>query len=306
MTLINAGRATDAINEQGFRYVVTVWTPLSQYHWTTLNAIKQIEPSARIALLFADDEFNRYSYRGVVSKARELGLQIVYEKLFPLDTKDFTPYLTELAASKADVLVAGAYLAGGQVLIKQIADLGINFKLISITHALCLLDFYKALGTLAEGIVCPSQWEPGASYTPELARSKGIEWFDPTTEEFLKLFREVTDGKLEPGYWGGAGAVGVLALVKAIEIAQSLDQDAVRAAFNRIHIMTFWGEFKIDPETGKQIAHEMVLAQWQKGKFVVVWPPSVAQAKLTTQYQPGMRSARGKRQAINLQYPISI
>jgi branched-chain amino acid transport system substrate-binding protein len=44
--------------------------------------------------------------------------------------------------------------------------------------------------------------------------------------------------------------------------------------------MTFWGEFKIDPETGKQIAHEMVLAQWQKGKFVVVWPPSVAQAKL--------------------------
>jgi branched-chain amino acid transport system substrate-binding protein len=70
--------------------------------------------------------------------------------------------------------------------------------------------------------------------------------------------------------------------------------------------MTFWGEFKIDPETGKQIAHEMVLAQWQKGKFVVVWPPSVAQAKLTTQYQPGMRSARGKRQAINLQYPISI
>jgi len=55
MTLINAGRATDAINEQGFRYVVTVWTPSSQYHWTTLNATKQIEPSARIALLFADD-----------------------------------------------------------------------------------------------------------------------------------------------------------------------------------------------------------------------------------------------------------
>jgi branched-chain amino acid transport system substrate-binding protein len=102
----------------------------------------------------------------------------------------------------------------------------------------------------------------------------------PNNRGVSKIIQRVTDGKLEPGYWGGAGAVGVLALVKAIEIAQSLDQDVVRAAFNRIHIMTFWGEFKIDPETGKQIAHEMVLAQWQKGKFVVVWPPSVAQAKL--------------------------
>ncbi len=38
-------------------------------------------------------------------------------------------------------------------------------------------------------------------------------------------------------------------LVKAIETAQNLDPAAVRETFNRLHIMIFFGEFKIDPAT---------------------------------------------------------
>ncbi|MEM2472161.1 MAG: hypothetical protein QXQ96_06590, partial [Sulfolobales archaeon] len=71
-----------------------------------------------------------------------------------------------------------------------------------------------------------------------------------------------------------------LLLVKAIEIAQSLDQTAVREAFNKLNIMTFFGLFRIDPATGKQIAHEMVLTQWQGGKLVIVWPSDAAEKKL--------------------------
>jgi branched-chain amino acid transport system substrate-binding protein len=68
-------------------------------------------------------------------------------------------------------------------------------------------------------------------------------------------------------------------LVKAIEIAQSLDQKAVREAMNKMDILTFFGRLKIDPTTGKQIGHEMFATQWQGGKLKIIWPPEVATSK---------------------------
>ena len=48
---------------------------------------------------------------------------------------------------------------------------------------------------------------------------------------------------------------------------------------NKLDFMTFFGRWKIDPETGKQIGHEMIIMQWQGGKKVIVWPPEAANAK---------------------------
>jgi branched-chain amino acid transport system substrate-binding protein len=279
--MVNSGGASDYINEQGFKYVASVLTPASKYLWPALDALKQINPGARIAILYKDDEFNRASGQGASARAKELGLQVVYEKIYPADIKDFTPIITELAGTKADSLVVSAHYADGQLLTKQLADLGLDFKFIAINVAPCIQSYYDTLKILAEGILCPSQWEPGVKYTPDLARGMGLEWFGPTTEEFLKLFREVAkDPGLLPSYHSAIGAAAVLMLAKAIEAAQSLDSAKVREAISKLNIMTFYGLSRPDPVTGKDTAHEMVLGQWQKGRFVVVWPPSVAEAKL--------------------------
>jgi branched-chain amino acid transport system substrate-binding protein len=282
MLLVNWGGAADEINEQGYRYVVTVWTPGSMYLWTALYALKQTDPKVtKIAIMYKDDEFNRAAGLGAVKKAQELNYTIVYQKVYPTDIKDFTPYITELAGKGAEALIVSAHYADGQLLTKQLADLNVNFRFIAINVAPCLQSYYDALKTLAEGILCPSQWEPTVNYTPDMASKMNIEWFGPTTDVFMKYFTNVTgDPKILPSYHTGSAAAAVLLLVKAIETAQSLDPVSVREAFNKLYLMTFFGLFKIDPQTGKQIAHEMVLGQWQAGKFVVVWPESVAVAKL--------------------------
>ncbi|MEM2301670.1 MAG: amino acid ABC transporter substrate-binding protein [Sulfolobales archaeon] len=282
MLLMNVGGASDTINEQGYKYIVTVWTPASMYLWSALDALKSVDPAAKkVAIMYKDDEFNRAAGMGASKKAKELGFDVIYEKVYPTDIKDFSPYITDLARLGADALIVSAHYADGQLLTKQLADAGVNFKLIAINVAPCLADYYKTLGTLAEGILCPSQWEPGLRFTPDLAKRMGLEWFGPTTDEFMRFFNNVTgDPKILPSYHTGAGAAGVLLLVKAIEIAQSLDQTAVREAFNKLNIMTFFGLFRIDPATGKQIAHEMVLTQWQGGKLVIVWPSDAAEKKL--------------------------
>lgn len=280
--LVNWGAASDYIYQQGYKYVVGIFTPASKYLVMALEALRSIDPGLnKIAIMYKDDEFNRASGIGASAKAKEMGFQIVYEKVYPTDIKDFTPYITDLARSGAGALFVSAHYADGQLLTRQLADAGVNFKYIAINIAACLPSYYETLGKIAEGILCPSQWEPGAKYSPDLARSMGIEWFGPTSDEFLAIFRNVTgDPKILPSYHSGSGAAAVLALVKAIEIAQSLDQDAVRQAFNRLHIMTFYGVLKIDPATGNQVGHEMVLGQWQNGRFVIVWPQGAAEARL--------------------------
>ncbi len=69
-------------------------------------------------------------------------------------------------------------------------------------------------------------------------------------------------------------------LQKALEDAQSTDQEKVRAAFDKLDLMTFFGHVKFSTEAkthGKQVAHDMVYVQWLKdpsGKLAtqIVWP----------------------------------
>jgi len=72
-----------------------------------------------------------------------------------------------------------------------------------------------------------------------------------------------------------------------IEQAGSLDPEKVTAALNATDITTFFGHVKFATDVGHhglQVAHEMVLAQWQmeNGKLArqVVWPTAAQSAPL--------------------------
>ena len=73
----------------------------------------------------------------------------------------------------------------------------------------------------------------------------------------------------------------------AIEQAGSIDRDKVAAKLNAMDVTTFFGRDKFATgagDHGLQIAHDMVLAQWQTrgGKLVkeMVWPDAAATAKV--------------------------
>jgi len=154
-------------------------------------------------------------------------------------------------------------------------------------------EYYASLGALAEGIVFPSEWEPGVWWTPELARNLGLEFFGPTPQEFHLMF--IAMHGEEPTEYSASLANAVILLVKAIEIAQSLNSDAIREAFNKMDLMTFFGRFKIDPATGFQIGHVSVIGQWQEGRKVVVWPSDVATGKLCYPVPSWEEKLAGKR-----------
>ena len=67
-------------------------------------------------------------------------------------------------------------------------------------------------------------------------------------------------------------------LVEATKRAGSLDGARIRDAILKLDLNTVFGAFKVDQD-GVQIAHKMLLFQWQDGKKVIVWPEDLAPGK---------------------------
>jgi len=277
--MINWMGTGDVIHEQGYKNLVMVSTHSSYQMRPAMEMIKTLDPNATIAVIFKEDEHNRYLARGALEEAGKLGLSVVFNKSYPVDIRDFTPIFTEMAAKKPDVIVICAHEADGILAAQQLAELNINAKLMIMGFVPSLKSFRDALGNLAEGWAGTNQWTYGASYTPDDAQALGYEWFGPTEDKFLELYNQVASPGQFPSEHAGAGAAAILVLARAIEKAQSLNQDAVRNVLNTMKLATFYGLYQIDPTTGKQIAHKEILSQWQGGRFVAIWPPEIATSR---------------------------
>ena len=66
-----------------------------------------------------------------------------------------------------------------------------------------------------------------------------------------------------------AYAAGLLSLA-ALRAAGKLDQPRLRAAFSALRTSTMFGDFAIDPVSGRQAGHRMLLVQWHNGRKVLI------------------------------------
>ena len=272
------GGASDRTFQQGYKYAVQTIVPGSRYQVDLFDMVRSLDPTAKkVAMLFEDDEFSRSVRTGALEHAKKLGFQVVFDRSYPSKVQDLTPALTELTASRPDFLVGGGHFPDGQLLARQMADLGTEVKAASILVAPTLPAFYQALRTAAEGVIAPAHWEIGVRFSPETT-PKGMKYFGPRQEEFVKSFREASRG-VDPDYHAAEAAAAMLSYVLAIETAGSLEVDRVRSAMRGLRFMSVYGDWGIDPETGMQMAHKSVLIQWQKGKKEIVWPPEAQTAK---------------------------
>ena len=75
-------------------------------------------------------------------------------------------------------------------------------------------------------------------------------------------------------------------VVAVLAATHSIDFEKVKAALNAMNLFTFYGGIQFDTTEGAhgmQIAHKMVVAQWQKNEAgelvrVIIAPPDVATA----------------------------
>ena len=265
--MVDAGGAEEKPFQLGNKYLFMVITSASHYLSGAVEALKSKNPHAKIAMVYSDDPFSKAVLTAAKQQAEAAGMQVVMDESYAPSTTDFGPIVNKIISSNADAFMGGGHYSDGATLARQMYDQKANMKWVSILVAPGD-DKFGELGAAALGVTVPSQWEIQVSYKPQ---------FGPTTPEFAKAFEDKFHAKAD--YHAASGYVAGQVLQHAIEQADSVEPEKVAAALNATDVTTFFGHIKFatDPgHHGLQMAHEMVLAQWQKvnGKpgRQVVWP----------------------------------
>jgi len=166
--------------------------------------------------------------------------------------------------------------------MKQLKSVAWTPKFISLLVAVPEPQFQQSLGAASNLVTGPSQWETTVNYSPSAASTAGIPYFGPTEAQFSTYFSKVPNAG-SPTYHSGEAGAAIVILADAIQTANSLNTTLVRQALYSMHVMTFFGQFQVD-STGKQIAHSMVLDQWQNGNLVVVAPSTATSGSIEYPY----------------------
>ena len=282
--MITTGAADNVTYETGNTSLFQLYTPANLYMSSTVDMLEQLDPEAKIALVHEDDKFSTGVVQGIKPYLAERNFEVVLEDSYnAASTTDFGPLVNKIIASGATVLLGGGHYDDGTNFARALYErkAGLKFAYLLVAPA---DNKFAELGDAAVGIAVSSQWELAATHTQEEAANLGVEWFGPTGQEFADAYEAAYgDG---PTYHVAGGYAAGLILQKAIIDADSVDPDAVKAALNAMDLMTFYGHVKFDTSEeahGLQIAHKMVVAQWQKNdagelERVIIAPPDVATA----------------------------
>jgi len=269
------GGAEGKIFQLGNKYLFQDITSADHYLSGAIQALKERTKEANIAFVYSDDPFSKAVVEAARKQAAEAGFKEVLVEAYPASTTDFSPLINKIISSKADTFMGGGHYPDGATLARQLYDQKANLKWVSILVAPDSPKF-ASLGPAATGITVPSQWEPEVTYKPD---------FGPTPAEFKKLFEEKEKQGVD--YHAASGYVTGLLLQHAIEQAGSIEPDKVAAVLNKLDVTTFFGKYKVATDAkdhGLQMAHQMVLAQWQMkdGKLglQMVWPDAAKTANV--------------------------
>ena len=275
LPMIATGAATTAIFRKGRKFVFMLLSPAEVYleGLVDLAAKRGLKT---LAVIYEDTLFPKAIAQGAAEVARRRGLQVVRLESYPKGTTDFGPALQKIAAANPDALGAATYFDDSVAITRQAKELNLNPRMYAVTVGGDLPRFHETLGKAAEFVYGASQWEPDlvtlrAGGLIPIARQY------PGAREFVEAHhRDFPGAGLSYHTAQGYGACQVL--LEAIRRAGSVDGEKVRAALVRLDFNTAYGAFKVDAD-GFQVAHKMVMFQWQDGKKVIVWPEELAPGK---------------------------
>ena len=254
--------ATTSIFKKGRKYIFMVISPAEVYLEGVIDMAAK-RGLKTVAIVYEDTLFAKTSAVGAADLARKRGMQVVIQEGYPKGHTDFSALLTKIKALNPDVLAASTYFDDAIAITRQMKELNINPKMYGLTVGGDLPEFYNLLKQNAEYVYGSSQLEGGLAY--------------PGQREFLAAYQKKFSR--EPVYHSASGYAGCLIYAEAVKRAGTLDADKVRGELLTLETRTIFGDYKVDPD-GFQVAHKMVILQWQDGKKVTVWPDDLASGKL--------------------------
>jgi branched-chain amino acid transport system substrate-binding protein len=253
VVLWNHGGAADDIQRRGHRYIVGILTPASRY---LVPALRRV-PSREVVLVHRPASgFSAAVARGAEEEAVRQGRRIRVEP-YPETPEDMDTLAARLAVAPVGLVVGAGRFSDDVALARALRRQGLDVPAALVAAGISA--FREALGEAADGFLGPSQWEPRAPILPDVGS---------TPRDFARRFRARFG--VAPNYPAAQAYAGGLVMGRCVEMAGGTRQQALRAAAAALDMTTLLGRFRIDPVTGTQIGHDVLLVRWEHGDRHVI------------------------------------
>ena len=266
----NYGGSLDDIPSRARGKTVSAITGASSYFQAVVDMIHDCYNQAveLFVLRLGGSRFSQTVCEGALLRAEKLGISAaIYD--FPSGTEDFSIMLAHPKSRSASCVLCCGGMEDDINLAKWIRrNSDLDFGVVA-TLAAAVNEFEKRLGLEADGFVSTSQWEPTLSLSPD---------FGPSPKEFSDRFARAYG--YTPDYTAAQSYNMGLIIEKLIERTGETDEQALLHQALRSEFTTFYGDFRIDPETLRQTGHRMLVTQWQDGEKKIVFPKEYSNSRL--------------------------
>ena len=256
--LWNYGGTSDEIFSRGWKYVVGISSPASDYFRGLPSWLAREHPELRqICVLYSGKgTFGRQVSRGILESAQETSHSVHAVPLNDPSSPDRG--LSILRELNPEVLVLAGNFQDELAILQTRSRWPNTVRVIAAVSA-GMTAFGSQLGQASEDVIGASQWEPNLSVSPTVRPSS--DWF---VNAFQKEFGTT------PDYVSAGAYASVLIAAECIRHVDSTDDDALRSAASRLNCSTFYGRFQIDRLTGKQLGHRVFLVRWHDSAQTVL------------------------------------
>jgi branched-chain amino acid transport system substrate-binding protein len=262
-----------SVFQQGLKNVYDVSASAKYQLITFAKWLATAHKPEDVAYATMTDPFLQPMLDGARSYLTSKGFTSVYYTVYPVETTDFTPIASAIAATKAPVVVLGSMPPDGYAFIQDfIQDHYSPQILIEASGPDQGAAFVKAVGaTNTGGIMVPNTWYPGETFYQNSAM----------VAEYLKLFGTTSGIDNNPNNISADVAEAFSAgqvLTQAVDHVGSTDNSKLEtylrsgAMFNSAQGPV---KFLADGENG---AATPFVFQWQKGNLVDILPLGVGKS----------------------------
>jgi branched-chain amino acid transport system substrate-binding protein len=267
---IAATASSAEVYDQGYQYLFGTFTPND----TLTNPLAEIvaasgEEIATVAIYARNDLFPLALAQEMEKSAEAHGFEVISFDEFAIGTMDHASALTLMRQSQPDWLFATGYINDLILVRRQMADLGIQPKVMTMIAGPAYKEFIEAGGELSENVSSAAWWHPAVSY-------EGQDVFG-NTSDYVAAFEEAYDAL--PDYAEASASAAGAILQLAIAEAGSIDPAQVRDALASLDVMTFYGPVRFG-ETGQIVSLEPPVFQIQDGKAKVIFPEAIKQTEM--------------------------
>jgi branched-chain amino acid transport system substrate-binding protein len=263
--------SSESVFNQGYKFMFGTLAPNGGIVQNMSSLFTKLIPGTKkIAILGREDVFPRAMATEMKKAAEAVGLEVVYNDLYPVGTLDHGAALLKIKAAAPQWIFITGYTQDLILARKQMADVQLTAPIVTMITGPAYREFIDGLGKLANGVTSASWWHHTLSY-------KSDDVFG-STDGFYKAF--VAREKKDPDYVHASAAAALVTLQKAIEKAGTLDRVKVRDALAATDIVTFYGPVKFGPN-GMNQGRDLPIVQVQAGKVVPLYPAAIKAGSLT-------------------------